>query len=329
MSEIGSIKSACQACDGRMELPLEALGEQFACPHCNTMLELALKCACNHCGGPLSFPLEGVGHRITCGHCSSETLLMPSAIRAKVTAPTSPPVADTQPSEPAPAVATQPIKSQSPSRSPAPASSLNSGLRTPGLRVPGAPTEIPKAMFAAKPKKESLLSSLKAKFKSSKSAAKSEPEEDDEEDSPPDDKKKLIAIAVIGLLVLGFAGWQLYDFFVPKKRTKIAIIKIVQPAKTKAVKISELKVQADPDSGVVYVFCKAQNDSKDTVMEVDVKFTVKDAEGNLICEASDYTPSIEAGAQWDVRALVSSTRVKAEDAPNLKAELIAVTVNKK
>lgn len=327
MSEIGSIKSACQACDGRMELPQEALGVQFACPHCNTMLELALKCACNHCGGPLSFPMEGIGHRITCGHCSSDTLLMPSAIRAKVSAPAA--TAETQPQESAPAAVTQPIKSQAPSRSPAPASNPSASLRTPGQRIPGSSTEIPKAVFGPKNTKEEsfaskLKSSVKSKFGSSKSTSKA----DDEEESEPDDKKKLIAIGVIGILVLGFAGWQLYDFFVPKKRAKRPTIKVVQPAKAKSLKVLEAKVQADPDSGVVYVVGKVHNTSKNPVAEVDIRFNVKDAEGKLICDASDYIATIDADAQWDFRALVSAD-VKVEDLANLKAELIAITIDKK
>lgn len=81
MSQDGFIKTACQACEGRLELPLEAVGVPFACPRCGTKLELAFKCACEHCGGPLSFPANAVGHHIDCGHCHGNTLLMPSAIR--------------------------------------------------------------------------------------------------------------------------------------------------------------------------------------------------------------------------------------------------------
>ena len=82
MAEAGFIKTACQSCEGRLELPMEAVGVPFACPRCGTQLELALKCACEHCGNPLSFPKEYIGQEIECGHCHGNTKLMPSALIA-------------------------------------------------------------------------------------------------------------------------------------------------------------------------------------------------------------------------------------------------------
>ena len=82
MTQSGFIKTACQNCEGRLELPVDAIGVDFACPRCSAKLTLALKCACTHCGGPLSFEREHIGRSTTCGHCGSVTPLMPSAIIA-------------------------------------------------------------------------------------------------------------------------------------------------------------------------------------------------------------------------------------------------------
>ena len=82
MTQAGFIKTACQGCEGRLELPLDAVGVTFACPRCGTKLQLALKCACINCGGPLSFEIGHIGQTIQCGHCNSQTPLMPSAILA-------------------------------------------------------------------------------------------------------------------------------------------------------------------------------------------------------------------------------------------------------
>lgn len=80
MSQADFIKTACQACEGRLELPVDSVGVAFACPRCGAKLKLTLKCACINCGGPLSFEVGHIGHTIQCGHCEGSTPLMPSAI---------------------------------------------------------------------------------------------------------------------------------------------------------------------------------------------------------------------------------------------------------
>ena len=120
MAETAFIKTACQACEGRLELPMEAVGVAFACPRCGTQLELALKCACAHCGNPLSFPKDYIGQDIECGHCHNSTTLMPSALIADDSpADEEPEFGPVEDEEPEPASAqlkskeTQPIRTKS------------------------------------------------------------------------------------------------------------------------------------------------------------------------------------------------------------------------
>ena len=85
-------KSACQECNGRISLPLDAVGVEFNCPHCGVNLQLVLKHYCEHCNGPLSFDgnPDAIGMEIECGHCKNQTVLQPSAlvIEDKTSAPT-------------------------------------------------------------------------------------------------------------------------------------------------------------------------------------------------------------------------------------------------
>ena len=102
MTQAEHVKTVCQGCEGKLELPINAVGVTFACPRCGTYLQLALKCACINCGGPLSFEVGHIGHTIQCGHCNGQTPLMPSAILAD--APPS------KPSEPEPELEPKPKK---------------------------------------------------------------------------------------------------------------------------------------------------------------------------------------------------------------------------
>jgi len=102
MTQAEHVKTVCQGCEGKLELPINAVGVTFACPRCGTYLQLALKCACSNCGGPLSFEVGHIGHTIQCGHCNGQTPLMPSAILAD--APPS------KPSEPEPELEPKPKK---------------------------------------------------------------------------------------------------------------------------------------------------------------------------------------------------------------------------
>jgi hypothetical protein len=75
-------KSACQECNGRISLPVDAVGVEFNCPHCGVNLQLVLKHYCEHCNGPLSFDgnPDAIGMEIECGHCKNQTVLQPSAL---------------------------------------------------------------------------------------------------------------------------------------------------------------------------------------------------------------------------------------------------------
>ena len=75
-------KSACQECNGRISLPVDAVGVEFNCPHCGVNLQLVLKHYCEHCNGPLSFEgnPDAIGMEIECGHCKNQTVLQPSAL---------------------------------------------------------------------------------------------------------------------------------------------------------------------------------------------------------------------------------------------------------
>ena len=75
-------KSACQECNGRISLPVDAVGVEFNCPHCGVNLQLVLKHYCEHCNGPLSFEgnPDAIGAEIECGHCKNQTVLQPSAL---------------------------------------------------------------------------------------------------------------------------------------------------------------------------------------------------------------------------------------------------------
>ncbi|MDG2213663.1 MAG: hypothetical protein P8M70_07530, partial [Verrucomicrobiota bacterium] len=55
MSEERYIKAPCCECNGRVSLPLDAIGVDFNCPHCGAGLQMLLKHICEHCNGKLSF----------------------------------------------------------------------------------------------------------------------------------------------------------------------------------------------------------------------------------------------------------------------------------
>ena len=80
MSEESYIKAPCCECNGRVSLPLDAVGVDFNCPHCGAGLQMLLKHVCEHCNGKLSFDNnpEAIGSDIECGHCYEQTVLSPS-----------------------------------------------------------------------------------------------------------------------------------------------------------------------------------------------------------------------------------------------------------
>ena len=80
MSEEVYIKAPCCECNGRVSLPLDAVGVDFNCPHCGAGLQMLLKHVCEHCNGKLSFDNspEAIGAEIECGHCNNQTTLSPS-----------------------------------------------------------------------------------------------------------------------------------------------------------------------------------------------------------------------------------------------------------
>ncbi|MEE2715226.1 MAG: FxLYD domain-containing protein [Verrucomicrobiota bacterium] len=80
MSEESYIKAPCCECNGRVSLPLDAVGVDFNCPHCGAGLQMLLKHVCEHCNGKLSFDTtpDAIGTEIECGHCHEQTVLSPS-----------------------------------------------------------------------------------------------------------------------------------------------------------------------------------------------------------------------------------------------------------
>ena len=80
MSEECYIKAPCCECNGRVSLPLDAVGVDFNCPHCGAELQMLLKHVCEHCNGKLSFDDNpaAIGAEIECGHCKNKTVLSPS-----------------------------------------------------------------------------------------------------------------------------------------------------------------------------------------------------------------------------------------------------------
>ncbi|MEE2812976.1 MAG: FxLYD domain-containing protein [Verrucomicrobiota bacterium] len=80
MSEESYIKAPCCECNGRVSLPLDAVGVDFNCPHCGAGLRMLLKHVCEHCNGKLSFDTtpDAIGTEIECGHCNEQTVISPS-----------------------------------------------------------------------------------------------------------------------------------------------------------------------------------------------------------------------------------------------------------
>ena len=80
MSEEVYIKAPCCECNGRVSLPLDAVGMDFNCPHCGAGLQMLLKHVCEHCNGKLSFDNspEAIGAEVECGQCNKLTTLSPS-----------------------------------------------------------------------------------------------------------------------------------------------------------------------------------------------------------------------------------------------------------
>ena len=96
MSEERYIKAPCCECNGRVSLPLDAIGVDFNCPHCGGGLQMLLKHVCEHCNGKLSFDEnpDAIGTEIECGHCHNQTRLSPSTFSTEVAGE------DSAPSEP-------------------------------------------------------------------------------------------------------------------------------------------------------------------------------------------------------------------------------------
>ena len=86
MSEERYIKAPCCECNGRVSLPLDAVGVDFNCPHCGAGLQMLLKHVCEHCNGKLSFDgnPDAIGAEIECGHCHTQTHLSPSTFSTEI-----------------------------------------------------------------------------------------------------------------------------------------------------------------------------------------------------------------------------------------------------
>jgi len=86
MSEESYIKAPCCECNGRVSLPLDAVGVDFNCPHCGAGLQMLLKHVCEHCNGKLSFDgnPDAIGAEIECGHCHAQTHLSPSTFSTEI-----------------------------------------------------------------------------------------------------------------------------------------------------------------------------------------------------------------------------------------------------
>jgi hypothetical protein len=79
----GLQKMSCPSCGGHVKFPVQNIGQQIPCPHCQTAITLRqsdenLKMTCVLCGGHIEFPPHAIGQKIPCPHCAKNiTLLHP------------------------------------------------------------------------------------------------------------------------------------------------------------------------------------------------------------------------------------------------------------
>jgi uncharacterized paraquat-inducible protein A len=79
-----SLKISCPACGGHVKFPIQNLGRQISCPHCQAAMVLqspgeTMKMTCVLCGGRVEFPVHAIGQKIPCPHCAKTiTLLKPA-----------------------------------------------------------------------------------------------------------------------------------------------------------------------------------------------------------------------------------------------------------
>lgn len=80
----GYLKIPCPSCGGKIKFPPANIGQQIACPHCQSAVILRkpdekLKMTCVLCGGHVEFPAHAIGQKIQCPHCAKTiTLLQPA-----------------------------------------------------------------------------------------------------------------------------------------------------------------------------------------------------------------------------------------------------------
>lgn len=76
-------KAFCPACGGHVKFPIQNLGQQIACPHCQKMITLRklenLKMSCFFCKEHIEFPAHALGQKISCPHCKMDITLMEQA----------------------------------------------------------------------------------------------------------------------------------------------------------------------------------------------------------------------------------------------------------
>lgn len=77
----GFLKAICPACGGHVTFPMQNLGQQIVCPHCQVTMTLrspveTLKMSCVLCGGHVEFPAYAVGRKIPCPHCAKTITLL-------------------------------------------------------------------------------------------------------------------------------------------------------------------------------------------------------------------------------------------------------------
>jgi DNA-directed RNA polymerase subunit RPC12/RpoP len=78
------MKISCPSCGGHVKFAAQNIGQQIACPHCQSAVTLRkpdenLKMTCVLCGGNIEFPAHALGQKIPCPHCAKTiTLLNPT-----------------------------------------------------------------------------------------------------------------------------------------------------------------------------------------------------------------------------------------------------------
>jgi DNA-directed RNA polymerase subunit RPC12/RpoP len=75
----GHIKNFCPSCGGKVEFPVDGIGREIPCPHCQTTITLRkrenLKMSCFFCKEHIEFPAHALGQKIHCPHCNMDITL--------------------------------------------------------------------------------------------------------------------------------------------------------------------------------------------------------------------------------------------------------------